>query len=110
MGLKEDIYNSIEAELQVTEGERFNAVLLRSKVDNAYREVQAVRNYPSSYTEAAIERDMEKFYSQIRAIALYDYSIVGVEALLSFSEDGVSNHMIDRNSLFNGVLPIAKRG
>lgn len=110
MNLIELIYNSLKAELEITEGERFNSTLLRSKVENAYRDVKAARKYPTHYTEAVIEHDMDNYYSQIRAIAMYDYSIVGVEALSSFSEDGVSNHMVDRNSLFNGVLPIAKRG
>lgn len=110
MGLKEDVYNSIKAELEVTEGDRFNEVLLKSKVDNAYREVQTARRYPSSYTEASIERDMENYYSQVRSVALYDYNQVGAEGQTSFSEDGSSIHYVDRKSLFAGVLPIARRG
>lgn len=110
MGVKEDVLRSLTIELEITEGERFNAVLLQSKVDNAYREVQTARNYPSSYTEAAIERDMENYYSQIRAVAQFDYNQIGAEGQTSFSEDGSSIHYVDRDSLFAGVLPIAKRG
>ena len=110
MGLIEDVVSSLTTELEITEGERFNAALLRSKVENAYREVKTARRYPTSYTEAAIERDMENYYSQVRAVALYDYNATGSEFQSSFSEDGTSIHYTDRNALFSGVLPIAKRG
>lgn len=110
MGVKEDVIASLTIELEITEGDRFNAVLLESKVNSAYREVQTARRYPSSYTEAAIERDMEKYYSQIRAIAQYDYNQIGAEGQTSFSEDGSSIHYVDRDKLFSGVLPIAVRG
>ena len=110
MGLIEDVVSSLTTELEITEGERFNAALLRSKVENAYREVKTARKYPTTYTEAAIERDMENYYSQVRAVALYDYNAIGSEYQTSFSEDGTSIHYTDRNALFSGVLPIAKRG
>ena len=110
MGLKEDVVASLTTELQITEGDRFNADLLKSKVDNAYREVQTARKYPSSYTEASIERDMENYYSQVRAVALYDYNATGAEYQTSFSEDGSSIHFANRDSLFAGVLPIARKG
>ena len=110
MGLIEDVVSSLTTELEITEGERFNEALLRSKVENAYREVKTARKYPTTYTEAAIERDMENYYSQVRAVALYDYNAIGSEYQSSFSEDGTSIHYTDRNVLFSGVLPIAKRG
>lgn len=110
MGLIEDVVSSLTTELEITEGERFNAALLRSKVENAYREVKTARKYPTTYTEAAIERDMENYYPQVRAVALYDYNATGSEFQSSFSEDGTSIHYTDRNTLFSGVLPIAKRG
>ena len=110
MSLKDQIYESIKTEVEITEGDRFNPVLLRSKVDNAYREVQTARRYPISYTEAAIERDMNNYYSQIRSIAMFDFNQIGSEGQTSFSEDGSSIHYVDRDKLFSGVLPIAVRG
>ena len=110
MGLKEDVISSLKTELEITEGAGFNESLLRAKVDNAYREVQTARRYPTSYTDAAKERDMERFYSQVRAIALYDYNQIGAEGQISFSEDGASIRYVDRDKLFQGVLPIAVRG
>ena len=110
MDLVNQIYESLNTELEITEGDRFNPVILRSKVENAYMEVKAARKYPESYSEAFIERDMGNYYSQIRAVSMFDYTQVGSEGQTQFSEDGVSIHYVDRNLLFHGVLPIAKRG
>lgn len=106
----EDIIEELKTELQETEGDKFNENLLRSKVNGAYRAVKTVRNYPRSYTDAEIERDMERFFSQVRDIALYDYNQVGAEGQTQYSQDGVSVHYVDRDKLFYGVLPIARRG
>lgn len=108
--LEKEVYDSLKAEIEITEGDRFNSTLLESKVKNAYREVRTARKYPTSYTEAAIERDMENYYSQIRAVAQYDYNQIGAEGQTQFSEDGASIHYVGRDSLFQGVLPIARRG
>ena len=108
MELINRVYESIKIELEITEGERFNPVLLRSKVENAYYEVKTARRYPISYTEASIDRDLENYFSQIRAIALFDVNQIGAEGQTQYSQDGVSVHYVDRNRLFAGVLPIAK--
>ena len=44
----EEIFEELKTELMVTEGDKFNETLLRSKVNNAYRAVSSVRNYPAS--------------------------------------------------------------
>ena len=106
----DEIVEELTTELQITEGDRFNPVLLKSKVKNAYREVRTARKYPKNMSEAAIDRDMEDYYSQIREIAMFDYNQVGAEGQTQYSQDGVSVHYVDRNSLFAGVLPIAVRG
>lgn len=86
----------------------FNADLLTVKVSNAIREVQTARNYPSTYTEAQIETDTIRFYSQIKSLALYDYNQIGAEGQTQYSADGESIHYVDRNKLFYGVRPIAR--
>lgn len=110
MSLIEEVYDSLRVELEITDGSRFNSDLLMSKVENAYREVKTARKYPISYTEEVKETDMNNYFSQIRAIALYDYSKIGSEGQTQFSEDGASIHYVDRDKLFQGVLPIAARG
>lgn len=106
----EEIVEDIRAELEITEGSKFNETLLRSKVKSAYRDVQTARRYPKSYTAEMIVRDMNNYYSQIRSIALYDYTTIGSEGQTQYSQDGVSIHYVDRDKLFYGVLPITVRG
>ena len=67
----------------------FDANILGVKVRNAIREVKAARNYPKTYSESMIQSDMENFISNIRAIALYDYSKIGAEGQSQYSADGV---------------------
>lgn len=86
----------------------FNVDILRLKVSNAYREVKQARNYPSSYTDSMKESDMENFYTNVKAIALYDYNKVGAEGQTQYSADGESIHYVDRNKMFFGIIPIAR--
>lgn len=102
----ESIISELTIELQ-TEAD-FNADILALKVNNAYREVKQARNYPKSYTEETISADMENYYSNVKAIALYDYNKVGAEGQTQYSADGESIHYVDRNKMFAGVLPIAR--
>lgn len=106
----EEIIEELKTELSTTEGERFSSELLTSKVKSAYRDVKAARRYPASYSEAMIESDMENYFSQVKEIARYDFNQIGAEGQTSYSQDGVSVHYVDRDKLFYGVLPIARRG
>ena len=102
----ENIIEELTTELQNEVD--FNVDILRLKVQNAYREVKQARNYPSSYTDSMKEADMENFYTNIKAIALYDYNKVGAEGQTQYSADGESIHYVDRNKMFAGILPIAR--
>lgn len=106
----EEIIAELTTELQIADPHLFNADLLRVKVNGAYREVRAARRYPAFYSEAEIESDMNKYYSNVLAIARYDYNQIGAEGQKSYHEDGVTVHYVDRNSFFYGVLPMAKKG
>lgn len=86
----------------------FNASILTLKVNNAYREVKQARNYPKSYTEEMITEDMMNYYSNVKAIAMYDYNKVGAEGQTQYSADGESIHYVDRNKMFAGIIPIAR--
>lgn len=103
--LKEEIVGELTIELK--NEENFDATLLDAKVSSAIREVRTVRRYPMSYTDATIEKDLERYFSIIKNIALYDYSKIGAEGQTNYSADGESIKYEDRNSLFAGVLPIA---
>ena len=105
-----EIIEELTTELSETEGDKFNLSLLTAKVKGAYREVKTAKKYPATYTDAAIERDMVNYYSQVRNIALYDYNQIGAEGQTQYNQDGVSVHYVDRDKLFYGVLPVALRG
>ena len=104
--VREEVYESLKTELEITEGERMNETLLKSKVEAAYQDVKLARNYPKTYSESAVEDDMEQFYVVIRSVALFDYNQVGAEGQSSYSADGTSIHYLNRDRLFRGVLPI----
>lgn len=106
-GLIKSIVDELTIELQATD-ENFSPSLLETKVKSACREVRNARNYPSTYSKDKIASDMEQFYSNIRNISLYDYNMVGGEFQTNLSENSTSRAWVSRESLFNGIIPIAK--
>lgn len=105
--LREEIVSDLTTELSITDS-NFSPELLEAKVRGAIREVMTARNYPKSFSDERIIEDMNGYYSQIRSIALYDYNLIGAEGQKSSSENGISRVYVDRSSLFQGVLPIAR--
>ena len=103
--LKNEIIEELTTELKNEVG--FDADLLAVKVKSAIREVKTARRYPSSYSEAMIEADLGKFFSQIKAVALYDFNKIGAEGQDNYSADGETIKYSDRDALFDGVLPLA---
>lgn len=105
-----EIFDNLKSEIENDEvqSDKLNETLLRSKVDGAFREVKKARNYPKSYTDEMVEKDITDYYSNIEAIARYDYNQVGAEGQTQYSADGVSIHYVDRDKLFVGVLPISR--
>lgn len=101
------IIEDLTTELSVTDA-NFNSDLLTAKVKSATREVKDVRNYPETYTSEMIDKDMEKFYSTIRDVALYDYNTVGAEFQKTHNENSVTRTWYDRDKLFRMVLPLAR--
>lgn len=108
MGLEEEIFTDLSMELSVTD-KNFNETILLSKVRNAMREVKRARKYPGYYTDEAIEKDMNYYFSNIRNIALYDYSKIGGNFEKSHSENSVSRSFSDRDKLFAGIIPLSRK-
>lgn len=105
LSLAQEIMVDLSAELSTEPS--FKESVLEAKVKAAIREVKSVRRYPSNYTASMICEDLQKYYSNIRNIALYDYNQVGAEYQQSHGENGVNRAYTDRNLLFKGVIPIA---
>lgn len=106
VGLQEELVADLTTELS---GEpTFDSSILSQKIVNAIREVKRARKYPTYYTDEQINVDLYEYYSNIRNIALYDYNQIGSEGESSHSENGISRAYVDRDRLFNGVLPLSR--
>lgn len=68
-----EIFKDLSIELDIPDKE---GSMLLSKVSSAYREVKGARSYPMDYEDDFICSDMERYYSNIKNLALYDYSDV----------------------------------
>lgn len=106
----DEIFENLKAEISADEAQadKVNDALLKSKINGAFRDVQKARHYPSSYSKETIDADMVNFYSNIEAIARYDYNQIGAEGQTQYSADGTSIHYLDRDKLFYGVYPISR--
>lgn len=82
--------------------------LIEQLIEQAKKDVVAKRCYPDSYTQEMIEEDMNSFEGVIVNLVVYDHSQAGENYMSSFSENGVSRHWRDRDSLFVGVYPFVK--
>lgn len=107
----EELQDEIVADLtiELSEDDDFSADVLAIKVKNAIREIKSARNYPNSYTDEMIEKDLEtNYYSTIVNLARYDYNQIGAEGEVNHSEGDVSRSWVDRKEFFNGVTPFVK--
>lgn len=108
--MREEIVEELKAELS-EDGEALDEAalkLLNSKVKGAIREVRAARRYPMSYTTEMMESDMERLYSNVKNLALYDFNHIGIEFQTGSSENGISRTFSERETMFGGVIPIGK--
>jgi len=99
--LLSEILKDLTDELGLVENP--DIAILTSKIKSAYREVKRARNYPASYTEEAVAKDMENYYSNIRELALYDFNQVGVEGQTSHNENSTSRTWKSRRECLDGV-------
>ena len=89
-----EIFKDLSIELDIPDEE---GSMLLSKVKSAYREVKGARSYPMDY---------ERYYSNIKNLALYDYNQIGVEGQSAHGENGTSRTWVDRNKYLEGVVAI----
>ena len=69
------------------------------------------RNYPESFTENKIEKDMHMYLSTLAMAVVDIMAKVGAEGELSHSENGISRSYENAyisNSIFKDVLPFVK--
>lgn len=102
--LANEIYDELATELGISEETDLSVLLF--KVKNAYREIKKIRNYPDNYTDGMIDKDMERYFSNIRNLAMYDYNQIGAEGELSHSDNTGSRSWANRNTCLEGVVAI----
>lgn len=105
--MQAELIEDLTVELTISDT-KFNSTLLTQKIKQALREVKAARSYPKSYTDEMIDKDIQKYYSQARDIALYDYNKVGMDFESNHSENSINYSFDDRDKLFAGIIPLAK--
>jgi len=104
--LQSQIQDDLETELKSDTD--YSENLLEIKVRNAIREVRTRRNYPASYTEEKIAADLERFYSTITALAVYEYNQVGAEGQSLHTEDDVQRSWYSKDEILGNVPAFVK--
>ena len=102
MDVIKEVYEDLVAELEIDKANEQK--LLKLKVKNAVREVRNRRDYPSHFTENDIQNDLNRLYSNIHDIALYDYNQIGVEGQVSHSDNTNTRTWKDREECLKGVF------
>lgn len=102
-----ELLEDISTDIGLNNSDDAKMRILSSKIKNAIREVKKQRNYQKHHTEDFIVSDLNDLYSNIRALALYDWNKRGVEGQSSHSSNGTSRGYEDRAKCFNGIIPFA---
>lgn len=83
----EDVQSKVNEYL---DGEQANVGLLKMLTELAIECFKDAKNYPLSYTDEQIEKDLRKHISRIAYGVVEFYGKVGVEGHKSFSENGIT--------------------
>jgi hypothetical protein len=107
MALADELLDDLGAELEATDPD-YNSAILSTKINVAIKKVTNARNYPDYYTQETINTDLEKFYTQIRDIALYMYNNIGVDFDKNYTSNKMSREVISESELYRGINKIAR--
>lgn len=99
-----DIFTELKVELE--NQPTYNEDLVKVKINNAIREVRALRNYKATnYTESEIEVDLEEnYYQTIKNLALYDFSQVGAPFETTHAENSINRTWCNREKITANVI------
>ena len=106
--LQDEIYEELLDEIGISDDDTLSQKQLLSKVKDAIREIRTTRDYPDSYTEDKSASDLNRYFSNIKGLARYDYNQIGAEGETSHSGNGESRTWKDRTELLIGVIPLAR--
>lgn len=80
--------------------------ILEELISNAIESVKKVRNYPTSWTDEKIEKDLANYEDIIVKLAIYDYNKEGMEFENSHTESGVTRQFSSRAKVMADILPL----
>lgn len=107
MALADEILADLGSELEATDPD-YDSAILSTKINIAIKKVTNARNYPEYYTQERINTDLEKYYTQIRDIALYMYNNIGVDFDKNYTSNKMSREVISESELYRGINKIAR--
>lgn len=82
-----------------------DVAILSLKIKKAVLEVKSRRNYQKHHDKVFIDEDMQKFYSAIYDLVLYDWNTIGAEGQSGHSENGISRTYVEREKYLAGIAP-----
>ena len=95
--------------LEMSGDPTYNETVVASKVSAVVRELLQRRRYKKSgMSDAAIEEDLEDYYTQALNVARYDFNTIGAEGEDRHTENGVSRTFTERGKMWAGVIPIGR--
>ena len=105
--MDETTFNDILESLKITLGVTGDSdiTILTEILNDAVAEIKEARKYPGDMSEADIEADLQKYISNVKRLAKYDYNQIGVEYQTSHNENGISRSYMDRRKCFDGIVP-----
>ena len=104
MDIENKVFEDLCLELSIKESDEKSKQQLMCKIKNAMLEVKNRRSYPSHFTDADIQKDLDMLYPNIRGLALYDYNQIGAEGQSAHSANGTSRNWKDREDCLKGVF------
>ena len=104
VGLRDEIFAELKNELESVP--TFNAVTLKSKVNDAYRKVRSRKAYENtSYDELQIEKDLRnRHFQDIKDVALYNYNKIGAEFQTSHNENSISRMWRTEDEVLGNIV------
>lgn len=79
--------------------------ILEELLKKAIESVKKVRNYPSSWTDEKIQKDLANYEDTIINVVIYDFNKEGMEFENSHTESGVTRQFSSRAKVMADVLP-----
>ena len=105
--MEEELLDDIEVYLK-DEISESDTPILSLLIEIAVKNVKIHRNYPDSYKDEMISKDLEKHYGIIFNAVINSWNKQGVEGESSHSESGTAVTYINDDKWYAGVIPIAR--